>query len=133
MGETIEKIDFKTDHPFAFIFGWLAVPAIASLLTFLGSILMVTFQSPSDLAGFDLFIYWTDFAFIPFLLLTYYMWIKRKRILPLLMILYFVFNAAWNVSHLAAGYTIDVLNLFMSFIWIAYFIKSRRVKVTFTR
>lgn len=136
MGEnstTMNQPVFDTDHKFAFISGWLAVPAIASFLTFVGSIIMVTFQKPSELAGFDLFIYWTDFAFIPFLLLTYYMWIRRKKILPFLMILYFIFNAAWNISYLAAGYGIDLLNLGMSFIWIIYFIRSRRVKLTFTK
>src|SRR5690625_1344687 len=90
------KIEFDTSHRFAFIGGWLVVPFIATLLTFIGSIIMVTFVNPDELEGFDLFIYYTDLFFIPFLLITYYTWVQRKKALPYLMILYFIFNASWN-------------------------------------
>lgn len=122
---------FQTDHPLAFVSGWLIVPAVATLLTFLGSIIMVTFQKPSTLKGFDLFIYYTDLFYIPFLLIVFYMWIRRKKALPILMIIYFLISAAWNITFLAYGFAADVFNLGMSLIWIIYFLKSERVKATF--
>lgn len=122
----------ETNHPYAIISGWLIIPAIATVLTFIGSIIMVTFRKPSQLEGFDLFIYYTDLLFVPFLIVVFYTWIKRKKILPILMIVFFLLNAAWNLVYLANGYNIDLLNLGMSIIWIIYFIKSKRVKATFT-
>src|SRR5699024_12117644 len=88
--------------------------------SFRRSIVMVTFQNPSTLAGFDLFIYWTDFAYIPLLIITFYAWIKRKKYTPYLMIFYFVIHAIWNLSYLVGvdGFRLDTFNLAMSIIWV---------------
>jgi len=64
-------------------------------------------------------------------LIIFFTWFKRKKILPILMIFYFIINAAWNLSFLANGYDLDIFNLAMSIIWVIYFIRSRRVKATF--
>lgn len=129
--ETNQPITFETSSPWAPIQGFLIIPFLAIILTFLGSIVMAVFQNPAKLEGFDLFIYWTDVFYIPLLLIIFFVWFKRKKILPILMIFYFVINAAWNLSFLANGYDLDIFNLAMSIIWVIYFIRSRRVKATF--
>lgn len=132
--ELIPKMPIDPSHPYAHFQGFLILPFIAALLTFLGSIVMVTFQNPSTLAGFDLFIYWTDFAYIPLLIITFYAWMKRKKYTPFLMIFYFVIHAIWNLSYLVGvdGFRLDTFNLAMSIIWVIYFIRSERVKKVFT-
>lgn len=133
MSNSSSNNEFHVDNnnPYAFIAGFLIIPFVAAVLTFIGSIIMVTFQNPSELAGFDLFIYITDALYIPLLLFIFYSWIKRKKLLPYLMIVYFVISSVWNLTFLANGYSLDFFNLGMSIIWIIYFIKSRRVKATF--
>jgi len=126
-----DKITFDTSSPLAPIQGFLIIPFIAIILTFLGSVVMALFQNPAKLDGFDLFIYWTDVFYIPLVLVIFYTWFKRKKALPFLMIIYFIINAAWNLSFLANGYDLDIFNLAMSIIWVLYFIRSRRVKATF--
>lgn len=121
------------NHPFGMFMGWLIVPAISTLLTFAGSIIMAIFVNPSQLEGFDLFIYFTDVSFIPVLLIIYYTWFKRKKILPYLMILYFLLHIIWNVTYYIYGYRGDIFMIGMSIIWGIYFLKSKRVKATFTK
>lgn len=129
--EKKEPLIFDTSSPWAPLQGFLIIPFLAIILTFIGSIIMVTFQNPSELSGFDLFIYWTDAFYIPLLLIIFFTWYKRKKILPFLMMFYFIISAAWNFSFLINGFDLDVFNLAMSIIWFIYFIRSKRVKQTF--
>jgi len=124
---------FETDHRYAPIAGWLIVPALFSLFTFLGAIIMILFVNPTKLAGFDLAIYSMDVFFFIYLLVTYFCWFKRKKILSYLMIGYFSITATWFIVTYASGYGINMINLAMAVVWIFYFFRSERVKQTFVK
>lgn len=123
--------DFETDHKYAIVAGWLIIPAISTLLTFLGSIIMLIFVNPFELTGFDLYIYLMDLFFFVFLVITYYFWFKRKKLFPKIIMLYFLINALWAIAYYVAGFSINFLNIAMSIVLIFYFQKSKRVEQTF--
>lgn len=127
----LNEINFNLDHKFGMFMGWLIIPAISMLLTLAGSLIMLIFVNPTELHGFELFIYFTDVLFIPFILVIYYMWFKRKVWLPYFMTLYFLMHIIWNISYYLNGYPIDLFMIAMSLFWSVYFIKSKRVKATF--
>ena len=135
MTESVEQESpvFETDHRYAPIAGWLIVPALFSLFTFLGAIIMILFVNPTKLAGFDLAIYSMDVFFFIYLLVTYFCWFKRKKILSYLMIGYFSITATWFIVTYASGYGISMINLAMAVVWIFYFFRSERVKQTFVK
>ncbi|HLR61795.1 MAG TPA: DUF2569 domain-containing protein, partial [Lentibacillus sp.] len=78
--------EFETESRYAIIAGWLIIPAIMILFNLTTVMYVVLTFNPADLAGYDLFIYITDFVLAFFYLFIIYTWIKRKRILPKLMI-----------------------------------------------
>ena len=82
MEEAKEKPVFETDIRYAPVAGWLVFPAIFSLFTFLGAIIMIAFVNPTILTGFDLAIYSMDVFFFVYLAITYFFWFKRKSFLP---------------------------------------------------
>lgn len=128
-----DEITFDTSKWYAIFSGWLIFPAIFTLLVFIGAIIMVIFVDPSELSGFDLVIYYFDVLTIPYLIITYILWFRRKRIFPYFMIVYFLCNAGLNLAFYISGFQLDPLNLIMSIVWIIYFIRSKRVKATFTK
>lgn len=125
--------NFETDHWYAIFSGWLIFPALVAFFALIGSAIMVIFVNPAELSGFDLMIYWVDAISLPLLLIIFYTWFTRKRIMPILIIIFFIINVLFNLSYFIAGYGIDMVNLAVSIIWIVYFIRSKRVKVTFIR
>lgn len=135
MNETAQKqeLTFDTSKWYAIFSGFLIFPAIFLLLTLLGAIIMFFFSNPSELSGFDLFIYYTDVVTIPYIIIIYILWFMRKQILPIFIIIYFLFTAAVNVIYFVNGYQLDPVNLAMSIVWIVYFFKSNRVKATFVK
>lgn len=129
----LNEHDFNVNHKYSMFAGWLIIPAISTLLTLTGSLIMAIFVNPTQLKEFELFIYSTDILFIPMILLIYYMWFKRKKTLPYLMVFYFLLHIIWNVTYYINGHHIDLFMIAMSLFWSIYFIKSKRVKATFTR
>src|SRR5699024_4697826 len=167
------KPKFDTSLWYAPFNGWLIVPALMTLLLFIGAIIMVVFVRPSVLNVFDLAIYWMDvfhllYLFITLLLfiesimmfffvrasvlngfdlavygmdgfnlvylfITYLLWIARKKILPILMIIFFIVMSIWIIVMYTYNEAADYFNLVASIIWILYFIRSERVKQTFVR
>lgn len=125
--------EFNVEHKFGMFAGWLIIPAISTLLTLTGSLIMAIFVNPSQLKGFELFIYFTDVLFIPMIFIIYFMWFKRKTMLPFLMVMYFLLHIIWNVTYYINGHHIDLFMIAMSLFWSFYFIKSKRVRATFTR
>lgn len=135
MTEQTEKHvqQFETDHWYAIFAGWLIIPAINTLFALTGAIIMVTFVNPAELKGFDLVIYCFDAISIPLLIVTIFTWIKRKRIFPKLIIVFFALMAIFNIAYIANGYGVNVISLTMSVVWIVYFIRSKRVAETFIK
>lgn len=128
-----DEMTFDTSKWYAIFSGWLILPAIFTLLIFIGAIIMVTFRSPSQLSGFDLVIYYADLITIPYLIITYIFWFLRKKAFPYIMIGFFILLAGMNIAYFISGYQLDPVNLLMSIVWIIYFIRSKRVKATFTK
>ncbi|MEI3605063.1 DUF2569 domain-containing protein [Pseudogracilibacillus sp. SE30717A] len=122
---------FETDHWYAIFSGLLIIPAIVTLFGLLGALIMVIYVNPTQLSGFDLVIYFADVIYLPLLIILYFTWFKRKKIMPKLIIVYFALTIVMNLLYSIFGFGIDVLNLAMSTIWIVYFIRSKRVKETF--
>lgn len=124
---------FDTEHGYAIIAGWLIVPALNSLFSFLGAVIMVFVINPLTLSGIDLAIYSVDaftFIYIP---ITYFFWFKRKKVLPYLMMGYFSVMSLWFIIVALLGYGYSFMNIALSIIWIIYFYRSERVKQTFIR
>ncbi|HLR61674.1 MAG TPA: DUF2569 domain-containing protein, partial [Lentibacillus sp.] len=91
---------------------------------------VLTFN-PADLAGYDLFIYITDFVLAFFYLFIIYTWIKRKRILPKLMIVSYTIDILLYLPVIISGAGIDWIYILFNAVLIGYFIRSKRVKATF--
>ena len=127
-----KELHFNQNVWYAPFAGWLAFPLIFTFISLIGALIMYIFVDPSELSGFDLNVYYADIVTIPYLLITYIFWIRRKRFLRILMIFYFVFIGAVNISYYVNGFQFDPFNLVMSIVWIFYFIRSKRVKATFT-
>jgi len=127
------KPKFDTSLWYAPFNGWLIVPALMTLLLFIGAIIMVIFVRPSELNGFDLAIYWMDVFNLVYLFITYLCWIARKKILPILMIIFFAILSIWIIVMYKHNDAANYFNLVASIIWILYFIRSERVKQTFVR
>ena len=127
------KPKFDTSLWYAPFNGWLIVPALMTLLLFIGAIIMVVFVRPSELNGFDLAIYWMDVFNLVYLFITYLFWIARKKVLPILMIIFFIVMSIWIIVMYTYNEAANYFNLVASIIWILYFIRSERVKQTFVR
>lgn len=122
---------FDTSPWYAPFYGWLIIPTMMSLLTFIGAMIMVVFVRPSDLAGFDRAIYFMDVFNLIYLFITYLFWIFRKKVLPVLMIVFFIIMSIWHIVMYSFDVPINYINFVISIIWIFYFARSERVKQTF--
>src|SRR5690625_48865 len=131
--ENTPEQQFDTDPWYAIFAGFLIIPAISTLIGFIGAIIMVIFINPFEISGFDLAFYCTDAVSIPLLLIVYYTWFRRKRIFPIFLILYFGLHTLLGLAYFIAGHGLDIFNLVMNIVWIIYFIRSQRVKVTFIK
>jgi|SRR5690625_1697648 len=129
--QTNQDHHFNTEPWYAIFAGLLIFPAIFSLLTFIGALIMVMFVNPAEISGFERVIYWMDAVSIPLLLIIYYLWFKRKRIFPFIIILFFTMHTLVGIAYFIFGHGIDPFNIFMNIFWIIYFIRSKRVKATF--
>lgn len=127
-----KEITFDTKSWYAPFAGWLILPFIFTFFSLIGALIMYFFVEPDKLSGFDLNIYYADIVTIPYILIMYIFWIRRKSIFPFLMIVYFIFNAVVTISYYVNGHQFDPINLAISIVWIFYFIRSKRVKATFT-
>lgn len=126
-----EKQSFNTNHPFAIISGFLILPAVSALLMFVFSIFFVTNGNPTQLEGLNLIAYILHVIFIPYLFISFYCWYKRKRIVRILMTVFFAIQALLSVAYMIYGVENEFMNVAVNTVWAIYFLKSVRVKVTF--
>src|SRR5699024_1816343 len=91
------KPKFDTSLWYAAFNGWLIVLSLITLLLFIGAIIMVVFVQPSELNVFDLAFYWMDVFNLVYLFITYLFWIAQKKILPVLIIVFFVVMSIWII------------------------------------
>lgn len=127
------KPTFNTDHPLAIINGFLIIPALIAILYFMMSIYIVISSNPSQLEGVVLATYLMHLFLIPYLIITVYFWIKRKRIIRLLMVIFFIIQALWSIAYMVYGVENEFMNVAVNIIWLIYFLKSNRVKETFIK
>jgi|SRR5690625_919403 len=133
MTVTNNETTFATNQWYAIFAGWLIVPIILAFMDFLGAIIMVALIHPSHITGTDLIIYYGDLIKLPLLILTFIMLFLRKRLFPIIINIYFAFAAIVTLILYQNGLELDVFQLAVSFVWIVYFIRSERVKATFTK
>src|SRR5699024_8872387 len=125
--------NFETDHWYAIFSGWLIFPALVAFFALIGSAIMGIFVNPAELSGFDLMIYWVDAISLPLSLIIFYTWFTRKRIMPILIILFCIIDVLCGLSYCIAVQVVDIVNLAVRIIWIVYFIRSKRVAATFIK
>src|SRR5699024_11213099 len=123
---------FDTDFKYAIVAGWLIIAAIDVVLSILGSILIVMLGTPSELDDVGLITYIISAVSLVFLALIIYSWLRRKRFLPILMIIFYTLQVIDSFYVYMTGYTVELFYILVSVILIVYFIRSKRVKATFT-
>lgn len=139
MSELNRKKTFDTDFTYAIIAGWLIIPAIEIVFSFIGIISSLIVNNPFAYDGSDqwiyIFSYVMSWLYIPLFIYIIVVWFKRKKLLPKLMILYYLISVLlavifmFHFRHLGAEW----FPILFSLIWIGYFSKSKRVKATFIR
>ena len=129
---TNNQPEFNTDSPYAIVAGWLILPAIMVILNIAAAVYIVVVVNPAYLGAYNLVIYITNIILIFFYLFIIYSWIKRKRVLPKLMITAYTINILSHLPVLFMEGETGGGSILPSVIWILYFIRSRRVKATFT-
>jgi len=123
---------FDTSGSYAWIGGFLILPALATVVMFISSVLIVMISNPSTLGGLNLIMYVLSVLLIPYIIFIFYNWVKRKLLLPLLMVIFFSIQAAISIGYMVLGLENEFINVFLNLIWAIYFIRSIRVKETFT-
>lgn len=136
--ENEKTTTFDTSSHYAIVAGWLILPAVSvvvTLLVYINTITSLDFTNYVDQGWYYILTYVITVLFIPFSLFILYMWWKRKRLLPKLMIAYFIINLIWSLVYmLYEGYIgLEWYNVVLYSIGIAYFVKSKRVELTFVR
>lgn len=124
---------FDTSHPFAFLSGFLILPALSGLVFFILSVFIVMATNPTQLEGYHLMTYFAHALFIPYLIISFYYWVKRKRFVPILMSIFFLIQALWSVGYMIYGVENEFMNVAVNTVWFIYFIRSKRVKATFVK
>src|SRR5699024_9039033 len=120
----------QTDFSYAIVAGWLILPAIGLVFSFLESLL---FLISADFAAAP-FVYVINILFVLLQAVIIWAWIKRKKVLPALMIIIYALSILGELLFsggcAASGFELFFFVL-LDLIWIGYFIRSKRVKATF--
>lgn len=124
---------FQTDSRYAIVAGWLIIPAIMIFLNITLLILFIANVNPVYLETYGLILYIAIILMIFFYLYIAYVWVKRKQILPKLMIAAYIINILADLPAIFMEGEAPGASLLFSLIWIAYFIRSKRVKATFIK
>lgn len=137
--ESTQEKKIDTDFRYAIIAGWLIIPAIEVIFSFIG---IVSSLFVSNLFAYDssnqwiyIFSYIVSWLYIPLFIYIIVAWFRRKKTLPKFMIIYYLISMLvaiiflFHFKHIGAEWFSILFNL----IWIGYFFKSKRVKETFIR
>lgn len=125
-------VTFNTEPWYAIFSGFLILPFISTILSFLGAIIMVTNVNPRTLDGFDAAFYWLDAVSLPLLVIIYLLWWMRKRYFPYVIMVFFAIHATIYIVLLITDELNDFFSIVMNIVWMIYFLRSKRVKATFT-
>lgn len=127
-----DEPNFNTDSTYAIVSGWLILPAIHVFVSAFGSVLILFMANPAELDQVGLTTYIFSAVMLLFTAFVIYSWIKRKRFVPILMIIFYLVQAAESLLVYVSGYTEEMFYLLVSVVLIVYFVRSKRVKATFT-
>ncbi|MBU5467312.1 DUF2569 domain-containing protein [Virgibacillus sp. MSJ-26] len=128
-----DEPNFNTDSKYAIVSGWLILPAIHVFVSTFGSVLILLMANPVELDQVGLTTYIFSAVMLLFTAVVIYSWIKRKRFVPILMIIFYLVQAAESLLVYISGYAEEMFYLLVSVVLIVYFIRSKRVKATFTK
>lgn len=130
---------FETDFHYAIVAGWLIIPAIGILFGLLSQIYHIfqVYLLGHGLSNNTYTIPGADFL-IDLIIALYYafiiiVWVKRRKMLPPLMIITLAITTVPSLIFLFEGVKSEWLYVSYGIIWIAYFIRSRRVRETFVK
>lgn len=127
------KIEVVNDSKYNFISGWLVIPAIHVIITLIGSLVIVLIANPSELDQTGTITYIYSAISVIYLAITAYAWFKRKRFLPILMMVFYAFQAILSLFSFLDGYTLELFYMLINVVLIIYFIRSKRVKKAFVK
>jgi len=125
---------FNTDFRYAIVAGWLILPAIGTIFGFFDQLTVFFISLPFQgraIAWVGLLI---SSIFILFYLYIFYSWVKRKKRLPILLIILYTISLIETLIIFFALGPIEMsfsFAIIMNIVWIVYFIRSKRVKATF--
>jgi hypothetical protein len=85
------KEEIKTNGGYGIVAGWLILPGMGILLSFISTISTILTSNPSHSITIELyyFSYILSILYVPFYLVIITSWIKRKSFLPKLMVAYY--------------------------------------------
>lgn len=121
---------FSTDSGYAIVAGWLVLPAIGIILSFINTLAIIL---TVNLANYP-FLYIVNVIYLILYLIIIYAWLKRKRILPKLMMGLYGISIIFSILFIIGAGPVnnnEWMSIIASAIWIGYFLKSQRVKQTF--
>lgn len=123
---------FSNNLKYDIISGWLIIPAIHTVISLLGSLLIILIANPSTLDQSGTITYIGSAVMVIYLGFTMYAWVKKKKYLPILMMLFYAAQAVQNFMFYLEGFPAELFYMLVSVVLIVYFIRSKRVKATFT-
>src|SRR5699024_4121874 len=129
INENKETLD--TTGKYAIFRGLLIFPFIYGFIRFIGALILVPITNPSEIGLFPKLLYYADFVNLFILGFAFVFMLLRKKLYPILMVLFYAMNAIFLIIYYFKGFPADIFQIFMSLVFIVYLVSSKRVKQTF--
>lgn len=129
--EADNQYGFETDFHYAIVAGWLILPALGVLFALFDHTFFLIKSLPVFFHKTIIMFFGESLLSVLFYLVVIYTWVKRKKIMPLLMIIILTIIVIQNIIISIITGELEWLYILSGIIWTLYFIRSKRVKATF--